>query len=133
MVIKKISEMTMEEQNAMLEKTMRRWDVTYGAIPVTTAGIPDKFAYEAAPAIAASADANFVSRETYAFLHNRYMLALDEVRGLRAKVAATAPDATKIADEIMSRIERDRDYHGASISRDALIDVAVMCGCKKPA
>ena len=74
---------------------------------------------------------NFVSRHTYEFLYKRYMLALDEVRGLRAKVVTTAPNATKLADEIMARIERDRDYHGAAVSRDALIDVAVMCGCKK--
>lgn len=67
--------------------------------------IPDKFAYEAAPAIAAAAD---------------------------AKIAATAPDAAKLADEILARIERDRDYHGAAVSRDALIEVAVMCGCKRP-
>lgn len=35
--------------------------------------------------------------------------------------------AAKLADEIMSRIERDEAIH-----RDSLIDVAVMCGCKRP-
>ena len=109
---------------------------------VAVAAAYGDFLYETAPTIAVGRHAvdtvtakdvadNFVSRQTYAFLHTRYMLALDEVKGLRAQVAATAPNSAKLADEIMSRIERDRDYHGAAISRDALIDVAVMCGCKK--
>lgn len=118
--------------------------VAPGKIEHMPVAIPDKFAYEAAPAIAATAyDDAFISREAYEFLNKRYMLALNEATSLRRKVAAmagtpgptptvaTAPNAAKLADEIMARIERDRDYHGAAISRDALVDVAIMCGCVK--
>lgn len=42
-------------------------------------------------------------------------------------------DADRLADEILARIERDRDYHGRSVSRDMLIEVAAMLGCSPPA
>jgi len=47
----------------------------------------------------------------------------------RTHVAAISAD--KLADELLARIERDRDYHGSAITRDMIIDVAVMCGCAR--
>lgn len=77
--------------------------------------IPDRFIYEAAGAATGSAP--------------HPMLCAS---GDGTVIPATAPNAVKLADAIMDRIERDRDYHGAAISRDALIEVAVMLGCTKP-
>ena len=40
-------------------------------------------------------------------------------------------NADRLADEIMARIERDRGYHGRAITRDMLIEAAVMLGCER--